>query len=224
MPATLAFDVYGTLIDTHGVVTALRAHVGERAPAFSQLWREKQLEYTFRRGLMQHYAPFPVCVAEALDYCCARFDLVLEAAQREALLGVFADLPAFPDAAPGLAAAAAAGMRLFAFSNGTAAAVDRLLEGAGLRASFIDVVSCDEVMSFKPNPGVYAHFLRRAGVSGQAAWLVSGNPFDAMGAISAGMQAAWVHRPGGPAWDPWGIAPTVTVPDLVTLAEAIAAA
>jgi 2-haloacid dehalogenase len=61
MAITLAFDVYGTLIDTAGVTQALEKYVGDKASAFSSLWREKQLEYSFRRGLMQNYQSFAVC-------------------------------------------------------------------------------------------------------------------------------------------------------------------
>ena len=68
MAITLAFDVYGTLIDTHGVVIALLKHVGYKAPEFSRTWRDKQLEYSFRRGLMQNYENFATCTRNALDY------------------------------------------------------------------------------------------------------------------------------------------------------------
>jgi 2-haloacid dehalogenase len=71
MPTTIAFDVYGTLIDTHGLVTALEKIMGDQARAFSQTWREKQLEYSFRRGLMQKYSSFAVCTSNALDYACS---------------------------------------------------------------------------------------------------------------------------------------------------------
>ena len=67
MPVTIAFDVYGTLIDTTGIVAALDARLGAQAGAFSDLWRAKQLEYSFRRGLMQNYRDFSVCTRQALD-------------------------------------------------------------------------------------------------------------------------------------------------------------
>ena len=68
MQPTLAFDVYGTLIDTNGVVVTLEKFMGESATNFSQTWRNKQLEYSFRRSLMQNYEPFAVCTNQALDY------------------------------------------------------------------------------------------------------------------------------------------------------------
>jgi 2-haloacid dehalogenase len=68
MPTMLAFDVYGTLIDPHGIVIKLQELVGVKAEEFSRVWREKQLEYSFRRGLMRSYETFAVCTSQALDY------------------------------------------------------------------------------------------------------------------------------------------------------------
>ena len=77
MQVTLAFDVYGTLIDTHGVVSSLQVLIGKKATNFSQTWREKQLEYSFRRGLMQNYETFSVCTSNALDYTCTFYECEL---------------------------------------------------------------------------------------------------------------------------------------------------
>ena len=76
-PLTLAFDVYGTLIDTHGVIVALEKHVVDNAVGFSQMWRDKQLEYSFRRGLMKKYETFAVCTANALDFTCDSLKVLL---------------------------------------------------------------------------------------------------------------------------------------------------
>ena len=62
--ATIAFDVHGTLIDTDGVVSRLREWIGSQADVFSQTWRSKQLEYSFRRGLMRRYENFAVCTRQ----------------------------------------------------------------------------------------------------------------------------------------------------------------
>jgi 2-haloacid dehalogenase len=220
-PITLAFDVYGTLIDTHGVIVALKKHVGDQAADFSRAWRDKQLEYSFRRGLMQNYENFAVCTSNALDHTCAYFDTPLSREEKDELLGVYRVLPAFDDVAEGLARAKQAGFRMYAFSNGSADAVETLLEHAGIRDYFIGVVSVDEIKTFKPNPGVYCHFLRRAGATGADAWLVSSNPFDVIGAVSSGMRAAWVKRTPDAIFDPWGIEPTLTVDSLANLAERI---
>jgi len=223
MAITLAFDVYGTLIDTHGVVVMLQQHLGDRAAEFSRMWREKQLEYSFRRGLMQNYQNFAVCTSNALDYTCTYYRLPLTQNDKQALLDAYQVLPAFGDVTRGLTQAREQGFRMFAFSNGSAEAVEKLLTTAGIRNFFSDVVSVDEMKSFKPNPGVYCHFLRRAGTTGAETWLISSNPFDVLGALSAGLRAAWVKRSIDAIFDPWGVEPTLTAASLTELAAQITA-
>ncbi len=221
MKPTLAFDVYGTLIDTHGLVSKIRKTAGDKAEDFSRIWREKQLEYSFRRGLMQTYESFGVCTCEALDYTCAFCKVPLTARQKDDLLERYRTLPAFGDVEKSLNALKASGFRLYAFSNGSAEAVGALLSAAGVRELFLDVVSVEELQSFKPDPAVYDHFLERSGAKGGSAWLISCNPFDVIGAISAGMQAVWVKRSPDAIFDPWGIEPTLTVSSLTELEESI---
>jgi 2-haloacid dehalogenase len=170
---------------------------------------------------MQHYESFAVCTSQALQYTCAQFGFQLDEVTRGELLGAYRTLPAFDDAREGLTRCQKAGFRLFAFSNGRADTVEALLAQAGIREFFLDVVSVDEVKSFKPNPGVYAHFLRRAGATGSEAWLISGNPFDVIGARSAGLCAAWIRRSPEALFDPWGIEPNLTVNSLSDLAARI---
>ncbi|MEJ2529151.1 MAG: haloacid dehalogenase type II [Gammaproteobacteria bacterium] len=221
MSITLAFDIYGTLIDTHGVKTLLGTMIGGRAGEFSSLWREKQLEYSFRRGLMQNYRDFSVCTRDALEYCCRQLGCDLSSAQKDALMQEYRRLPAFPDVEPCLASLTEQECRIFAFSNGSADAVTGLLEHANIDRYFHGVVSVDELKSFKPNPAVYAHFLRSSGATGAQAWLISSNPFDVIGAISAGMSAAWVQRTPELVFDPWGIEPTITINSLTELGTGI---
>lgn len=222
MATTLAFDVYGTMIDTNGVALALRHMVGDRASAFAEKWRDKQLEYSFRKGLMQNYEPFSICTRQALEFTNEYFRSELSEEQKAELLDVYKTLPAFKDVKPGLAALKEAGVRLFAFSNGTVDAQQMLLEQAGIREYFIDLISVDDLKTFKPNPGAYAHFLRRADVGGEEAWLISSNPFDVIGAISAGMKSAWVKRSETAVFDPWGISPTAQIDNIGQLVGVIA--
>lgn len=218
---TLAFDVYGTLIDTHGVVSALEELAGDQAKAFSNTWRDKQLEYSFRKGLMQNYETFAVCTSQALDYTCACYGTNLSDGQKQALMSLYRVLPAFDDVAEGLQKLKNSGFRLYAFSNGAADALEVLLNNAGIRQLLLGVVSVDDIKSFKPNPAVYSHFLRQSKSTGGSAWLISSNPFDVIGAISAGMKSAWVRRSPEAIFDPWGIEPTITVNSLLELGNEI---
>lgn len=221
MATVIAFDVYGTMIDTNGVVVALRYMIGGQAAAFAEKWRDKQLEYSFRKGLMQNYEPFSVCTQQALEFSDAYFRTQLSDAQKLELLDVYKSLPAFTDVKPGLEALKNQGARLYAFSNGTVAAQQMLLEHAGIRDSFIDLISVDDLKTFKPNPGAYAHFLRKAAGGANDAWLISSNPFDVIGAISAGMKSAWVKRSDGAVFDPWGISPTAQIENIEQLVSVI---
>lgn len=217
MARTLAFDVYGTLIDTSGIVSALKEHIGEKADSFSDLWRAKQLEYSYRRGLMQNYRDFSVCTRHALDFCCEVFQLQMTVEARAGLLEAYRFLPPFADVEQSLVQLKAAGCRTYAFSNGKPDDVRNLLQYARIDSYLEGVVSTEEVRSFKPNPAVYAHFLRQSGACCDQAWLISGNPFDVIGAISAGMRGVWVKRAQQAVFDPWEIQPTLTVASLAEL-------
>ncbi|GAA75893.1 2-haloacid dehalogenase [Pseudoalteromonas sp. BSi20480] len=217
MATTFAFDVYGTLINTHGVLSLLENMIGDKAQNFSNTWREKQLEYSFRRGLMQNYVPFSVCTKQALDYACLAHKTPLSDDQKQQLLEQYKILPAFDDVKKGLEQLKAQNYRLFAFSNGAADAVNTLLETAGIIDYFEGVVSADDMKTFKPNPGVYSHFLREANSTGANTWLISSNPFDITGAISHGMRGAWIKRSEDSIFDPWEIQPTTIATDLVDL-------
>lgn len=201
---TFAFDVYGTLIDTSGVTGALQKmlRAKKKAADFADHWRQKQLEHTFRYGLMAHYRNFRVCTRLALDYCCAAYGAKLSEEQRDELMTAYLQLPAFDDAVAGLQQLKDAGAKMFAFSNGVPADLEDLLTQAGLLEFFVDVVSVDEVNTFKPSIAVYRHFLRRADdMEPSEAWLISGNAFDIAGARAAGWHALWLRRnPKAPDW------------------------
>lgn len=218
---TLAFDVYGTLIDTNGVVNLLEKFIGEKAKAFSATWRDKQLEYSFRRGHMQNYVSFAVCTKQALDYTCLFYKLDLSDEQKNELMAIYAVLPAFDEVKNALEKFKSKGFKMFAFSNGKKDAVEKLLVNAGIIEFFDGVVSVDDIKTFKPSPGAYAHFLRSAEAKSGDSWLISSNSFDVTGSISAGMKSAWIQRSSEAIFDPWEIQPTVVASSLLDLTEKI---
>lgn len=221
MTVALAFDIYGTLINPHGVVDELSRHVGERAQEFSNVWRDKQLEYTWRRALMQRYQNFPVCTRQALDYADTLLQTGLGDTAKASLMEVYRVLPAYDDVPVSLQALADAGFRMFGFSNGVADAISGLLEHAGIDQYFEGVVSVDALQTFKPDPDVYHHFIEVADTRAENCWLVSSNGFDVIGAVSAGMKAAWLRRSESVVFDPWEFEPTLVVRGLDELAKKI---
>lgn len=221
MGITLAFDIYGTLIDTGGVTVALKSIAGSQAAEFSRLWRDKQLEYSFRRGLMQNYKDFSICTRQALDYACLFFHIKLSEDEKQKLMAEYRVLPLFDDVKEGLELIKSSEFSMYAFSNGRSDLVDEVLKNAGIRSYFIDVISVDEIKSYKPNPEVYTHFLRRTDSICAESWLVSSNSFDVIGAISSGMRAIWIQRTPEEIFDPWEIKPTFIINSLLQLSEKI---
>ena len=219
MPVSIAFDVYGTLVDPLEMGVRLRPIVGDGlAEPMAKLWREKQLEYTFRRGLMRSYENFDVCTRQALDYAAQALGAELSDDGRKRLIEEYVSLSPFADVTPGLEAMREAGHTLVAFSNGVEATLRTLLERAGLLPLLDDVVSVDDLSSFKPDPEVYEYLCRRLGKTPSEVWLVSSNPFDVIGAKSISLNAAWVRRNPNTAFDPWDVEPDLVVPDLPDLA------
>lgn len=221
MTLALAFDIYGTLIDPHGVVSELQKHLGDRAAEFSRVWREKQLEYTWRRGLMGRYRDFGVCTRQALDYADQLHQTGFDDEIKTSLMQAYRVLPAYDDVDASLAKLQDADCRLFPFSNGTAGMVEAVLEHAAIDAYFEDVISVDTLQTFKPDPRVYQHVIDIAGLAPENCWLVSSNGFDVIGAVAAGMKAAWLKRFDGVVFDPWEIEPTLVIRSLDELPDKI---
>ncbi|NER15814.1 haloacid dehalogenase type II [Spongiivirga citrea] len=217
MKYTIAFDVYGTLINTSGVYDTLKNMVGEKAFLFMETWRNKQLEYSFRRALMDRYVDFSVCTKEALDYTCIDLEIDLSSNNKNELMNVYKVLPAFDDVISTLEELKNQGHRLFAFSNGSKNAVATLLENANISSHFEGIVSVESLKTFKPNPKVYAYFNEVTKSEKRASWLISGNTFDVIGAVSYGMNTAWVQRKENTVFDPWEYEPSVTIKSLAEL-------
>jgi 2-haloacid dehalogenase len=214
---TLAFDVYGTLIDTTGVSVALEKLINTQSMLFMNTWRAKQLEYSFRRGLMQNYVDFSTCTRQSLEYTCSHLNINFSKEEKDKLMLEYDVLPAFPDVKEGLNILKELKCRMFAFSNGKAENVQRLLQNAGLQHYFDGIVSVDDIKSYKPNPAVYAYFMRKTVSIASKSWLISSNPFDVIGAISNGMRSVWIKRTPNAIFDPWEIEPTAIVESIIDL-------
>ena len=214
----LAFDVYGTLIDPFGMEEHLRPAFGEKAKEASELWRGKQIEYSFRRALMKKYQNFNTCTAQALQFVSRQMGISLSEAALSKLLEEYLRLPAFGDAPGALASLAARGFKLVACSNGTEDAVRGLLAHAGVLERFSKIISVDPIRTFKPDPAVYECLVAELGVQRELVWLISSNPFDVIGAKACGLRAAWVQRDPKRAFDLWEFAPDIVVHSLSELA------
>jgi 2-haloacid dehalogenase len=219
MAIGLGIDVYGTLVDPIGISDYLRSLIGDQAERMAELWRTKQLEYTFRRAAMGRYENFDVCTGRALAWVTASLKINLTNEDTVRILDQYRKLNAYPDAASGLANLKRRGYTLHAFSNGVDSSLRQLLEHAGLHAHLDGIVSVDKIGTFKPDPRVYHHLVRRLGTKLGDNWLISSNPFDIIGAKAAGLKAAWIKRNANAVFDPWDIEPDLVVTDLNDLAR-----
>jgi 2-haloacid dehalogenase len=143
------FDAYGTLFDVHAAIARHRADAGPDAERFSEIWRTKQLEYTWTLTLAGRYLDFWTLTERALDYAFARVPTV-DHALRARLLEAYLKLDAFPDARAALTDLKARGMRLAILSNGTVRMLEAAAEAAGVAALLDAVLSVDVVHLYKP--------------------------------------------------------------------------
>jgi 2-haloacid dehalogenase len=221
-PEALAFDMYGTLVDPIGISKQLERYLPEHSPQISEVWRQKQLEYTFRLTAMELYEDFEQVTRKALDYALAVVGQELGPEQRDDLMAQYNNLERFADVEPGLERLKEAGHTMVVFSNGAPRMLEALMDAAELRPYFGGFISVDEVHTYKPSPRVYRHVARRLGRPVGEVRLVSSNPFDDVGAQAAGMRTAWVDRSGGP-FDTLGSPPEIVVGTLTELADVLEA-
>lgn len=218
MTMTLAFDVYGTLVDPMGMSRLLAEDAGNKAETVAALWREKQLEFSFRKGLMKVYEDFGVCTRQALRYAMAAHKLTLSEERENVLMAAYLSLPAFDDALPALKSLRG-GYPVFAFSNGGYPALEKVLGHNDLLDQFEGLVSVDDIKSFKPDPAVYAYARRATGSWEKPLCLVSSNAWDVIGARAAGLLAVWVKRDPDKVFEDWGIEPSAVISSLSELPE-----
>jgi 2-haloacid dehalogenase len=218
-PAALVFDAYGTLFDVHSVVALCEELWPGKGAQLSQLWRTRQLEYTWLRSLMDRYADFAHVTEGALQYACAALGLPYDDAKRARLMRAYLHLAPFPDVKDALARLR--GIELAILSNGAPPMLQDLVANTGVAALIPHVLSVDEVRIYKPAPKVYQLAVERLGVPAKAIGFVSSNGWDAAGAKAFGFRTFWVNRAGAPT-DPLGVAPDHVLGSLADLPGLVA--
>ncbi len=214
-PQALVFDAYGTLYDVHSVIRRCDELWPGNGAALSQLWRQKQLEYTWQRSLMRRYAPFSQITREALAYACESLKLPLDAAKAESLMQEYLKISAYPDVPDALTRLKG---KKAILTNGSPDMIEPLVKHSGLK--FDAVLSVDAIKQFKPVPEVYQLAVDRLGVAKEAIGFVSSNCWDALGAKSFGFTVYWINRTGAPV-DKLGFAPDALLGSLGDLPEVL---
>jgi len=194
----LVFDAYGTLFDVHSVGARCEQYWPGHGAALSQLWRTKQLEYSWLRSLMGRYIPFSAVTRDALAYACEALGLPLDGARGDALMQAYRALTPYPDVPPALEQLRAGGRKLAILTNGSPDMIEPLVAHCGMTQTFDAVLSADALRTFKIAPQVYQHAVERLGVEAAAIGFVSSNCWDALGAKNFGFRVWWINRQGAP--------------------------
>ena len=191
------FDAYGTLFDVGSPVAKLAGELGDKAGGLAQLWRQKQLEYTWLRSLMGVHADFWHVTGDALDYALEALQ-VDEAGLRDELMTLYLKLDAYPDVLEALTALKARSKRLAILSNGSPSMLDSAVRAAGLERLFDMVLSVEDVGIYKPSRRVYRHAMQKLQIQdAPSVCFVSANSWDAQAAAQFGFQAVRLARGGG---------------------------
>src|SRR5579862_4500938 len=179
--AICVFDAYGTLFDFNSAVARHRDAIGPKADALSEMWRTKQIQYTWLRNSMGAYAKFSQVTGEALDHCLAAHRIT-DPKVRERLMGAYLVLAPFAEVPAMLDRLQRAGIRRAILSNGNPEMLEPMVNASGLAGRFEAVLSVDAAQVFKPDPRVYRLVEARCGVEPGKVCFLSSNCWDAHGA------------------------------------------
>jgi 2-haloacid dehalogenase len=188
----VVFDAYGTLFDVQSVAAATEAAFPGHGTVITQIWRLKQLEYTWLRSLMGQYADFWTVTQDSLAYTVETLGLSATPERLAELSAAYDALALYPEAREALEALSP--LRLAIFSNGSPAMLARLVAQSGIGPLLETVISVDEIGAYKPDPRGYAHVEARLGLSREQILFVSSNGFDIAGAKAHGFRVARIAR------------------------------
>ena len=190
----LVFDAYGTLYDVQSVRNVAIELCGDKGDLIAQLWRLKQLEYTWLRSAMRCYEDFWLVTRAALDFSLASVGIAADAAICDRLMQSYLHLDLHEEAVRALASLRH--YKLAILSNGSPYMLDALVKSSEVAGCFADVISVDQVKRYKPDPACYALVEPALGVLKEEVLFISSNGFDVAGAKCYGFQVAWIERDG----------------------------
>jgi 2-haloacid dehalogenase len=188
----VVFDAYGTLYDIQSVATVTEQAFPGYGEIITQIWRIKQLEYTWLRSLMRRYEDFSVVTRESLAYTLRCLGLKYDEQVFAGIMDKYLHLDLYPDALASLSAMK--DKKLAILSNGSPGMLEALVRNSGLDRVLDAVISVDANKIFKPSPAAYALIESRLGIAAAEVLFISSNPWDACGAKAFGLNVAWIER------------------------------
>ncbi|TWT12655.1 haloacid dehalogenase type II [Reyranella sp. CPCC 100927] len=191
------FDAYGTLFDFNAAVARQRDAIGPQADRLSEMWRHKQISYTWLRTLAGTYAPFWQVTGEALDHCLEACGVTVPGI-RDKLMAAYLELDPFPEVRGTLEALRAGRMKTAILSNGDPQMLSAVVRNAAFTSLFDALYSVDAVKTFKTDPRVYQLAVDGLGIAPHEICFLSSNGWDAHAAAHFGFQVCWINRAAAP--------------------------
>lgn len=191
------FDAYGTLFDVHAAVRRYADQIGPDGARLSQIWRDKQLEYSWVRALSGRYKDFWQLTEDALDTAFALVPSV-DRAYRDDLLAAYSKLDCYPEVPAVLRALSEGGAKLAILSNGSPEMLEGAVEAAGIGPLLDAVLSVDVLKTYKSHPDVYEMVSSQFRTFPETVSFQSSNRWDIAGATAFGFRTVWINRAGMP--------------------------
>ena len=216
----IVFDLYGTLYDVHSVAQQCNVFYPGQGTKISEMWRQKQLEYTWLRSLMGQYISFEQATHDALVYTCNHLKLYLDEKTCEVLCEAYLNLSPYPEVPGTLQRLKDMDLPLAILSNGSAFSIDSVVKNSGLREYFSHLLSVESVGVFKPDQRVYTLACEALGLLPSQILFVSSNAWDASGARYFGFDVCWINRRDN-TFDELGTSPSYVVGGLDGVPEIV---
>jgi 2-haloacid dehalogenase len=188
----VVFDAYGTLYDIQSVANVTEQAFPGYGEIITQIWRIKQLEYTWLRSLMRRYEDFSVVTRESLTYTLRCLGLTYDEQMFAGIIDKYLHLDLYPDALASLGAMK--DRKLAILSNGSPEMLNALVKNSGLDRVLDATISIDANKIFKPSPDAYALIESTLQIPPDDVLFISSNPWDACGAKAFGLNVAWIER------------------------------
>jgi len=214
------FDAYGTLFDVHSAVGKHRSRLGGHADRISQLWRTKQLEYTWLRSLMGQHRDFWQVTQDALDFAFATCGVSDSALHRD-LMQAYLQLDCYPEVRETLQQLKERGYRTAILSNGSPTMLTAAVSLAGIAPLIDATLSVETVGIYKPSPRVYQLAMQYLAMAAQEISFQSSNAWDAAAAASVGLRVVWINR-FDQQWERLGTVPDAELQSLSALPALLA--
>jgi 2-haloacid dehalogenase len=190
------FDAYGTLFDVSSAARQAQESLGDVWQELAEVWRAKQLQYTWLRSLAGRHADFWQLTGDALDFALDSLKLKGRQEMREQLMDLYLRLSAYPEVGEVLACLKAAGMKCAILSNGSPKMLESAIENARIGELLDAALSVEKVQVYKPHPSVYQLAVDRLGLRSNEICFVSSNGWDAYSAKAFGFHVVWCNRFG----------------------------